>query len=443
MKSIRSQLLIWQIGALVLTGLLISLVTYEMAQTAFNDLRDDSLKQITYSILRHGVVSDDNSDSDDEKDPGQFISQIWGDDGKLQYSSLAPAVGPPPQKNGLNVVLWENEEWHMYTLRNSGLIIQVGNPSSHRQKVFARIIQWMLLPLILLVAGLGGLIWAAVGRALIPLKRVQQEIGRRDAPVLHALETEGLPDEVAPLVGALNDLLGRLDTALSSQRRFIADAAHELRTPLTAIKLRSQLMRQSTDPAEWAASLTQLESGVERASHLIDQLLRMARLEPDIQPQAFAVVQLDELAKKVVAEFSTQADARAIDMGITRSDKVAVRGHPDSLRIMLNNLVDNALRYTPGQGQVDVAVRSEGDQAVLTVADTGPGIPEAEHERVFDRFYRLAQADIPGSGLGLAIVRQVAEAHGGQVTLSAAPEGGLLVTVRLPAVGGESAPPAQ
>jgi len=439
MNSIRRQLLIWQIGALVLTGLLISLVTYEMAQTAFNDLRDDSLQQITYSILRHGVVSVDNTDTDnDEKDPGQFISQIWGDDGKLQYSSLAPAVGPPPQKDGFNVIQWQNEEWHMYTLRDSGLIIQVGNPSSHRQKMFARIIQWMLLPLILLVAGLGGLIWAAVGRALLPLRRVQQEIGRRDAPVLHAIETKGLPEEVAPLVGALNDLLGRLDTVLTSQRRFIADAAHELRTPLTAIKLRSQLMRQSTDPAEWAASLSQLESGVERASHLIDQLLRMARLEPDIQPQAFAEVRLDELAKKVVGEFSAQAEEHKIDLGITRSSHVAVLGHRDSLLIMLNNLVDNALRYTPEGGQVDVAVWQEGDQAMLTVADTGPGIPVAERERVFDRFYRLAQADIPGSGLGLAIVRQVAESHRGQVTLSEAPEGGLLATVCLHAVGGKS-----
>lgn len=434
MKSIRRQLLIWQMGALLLMGLVVSLITYNLALQAFNHLRDDNLTQIAYSIVRHGVVSDTSDDSgDDEKDPGQFISQIWGDNGKLQYSSMSPEVGPPPQKNGLHIVQWDNEEWHLYTLRDAGLIIQVGNPTSHRQKIFAQIIQWMLLPLIVLVAGLGGLIWAAVGRALDPLQQVQREILRRDAPTLHALDTSGLPDEVSPLVAALNDLLGRLDTTLTSQRRFIADAAHELRTPLTAIKLRSQIMRQSAVPAEWNESLAQLESAIERASHLIDQLLRMARLESGVQPQPFEPVRLDELAKRVVAEFSDQADTRQIDLGITHSETVSVRGQADNLRIMLNNLVDNALRYTPKGGQVDIAVNREGPHAELTVADTGPGIPAKERERVFDRFHRLGQADIPGSGLGLAIVRQVVESHGGQVELADAPSGGLLVKIRLPA----------
>lgn len=436
MTSIRRQLLIWQMGALLLTGLLVSLVTYDLALNAFNRLRDDNLEQIAYSIVRHGIVSDDTGEDDDEKDQGQFLSQIWGDDGKLQYSSMAPEVGPPPQKNGLHVIEWQNEDWHLYTLRDGGLVIQVGNPSSHRQKMFTQIIQWMLLPLVLLMSVLGGLIWVAVGRALDPLQKVQREIRQRDAPALHALDTTDLPDEVAPLVSALNELLGRLDAALSSQRRFIADAAHELRTPLTAIKLRSQLMRQSTDPADWAESLTQLESGVERASHLVDQLLRMARLESGVQPSPFEDVRLDELAKRVVGEFSTQADVRGIDLGITQCENVSVWGQRENLRVMLNNLVDNALRYTPSGGQVDIAVKAAGDEVELTVADTGPGIPMSERERVFDRFHRLAQGDIPGSGLGLAIVRQVVDSHGGRIDLADTPTGGLLVTIQLPAVSG-------
>jgi len=432
MNSIRRRLLIWQMGAILLTGLLVSLVTYDLALNAFNELRDDSLRQIAYSIVRHGVVSDNDNGGDDEKDPGQFLSQIWGDDGKLQYSSIAPAVGPPVQKDGLNLIDWNGHEWHLYTLRTSGLIIQVGNPTSHRQRAFTQIIKWLLVPLVLLVSVLGGLIWLAVGRALTPLRRVQQEIGQRDAPTLHAIATHNLPDEIAPLVAALNELLARLDATLTSQRRFIADAAHELRTPLTAIKLRSQIMRQSSKPEEWAESLAQLESGVERASHLIDQLLRMARLESGVQPPPFVDIRLDEMAKQAVAEFSAQADARGIDLGLAHSEAVVIHGQQENLRIMLNNLVDNALRYTPPDGQVDLAVRSVEGQAELTVADTGPGIPEADRERVFDRFHRLVQADVPGSGLGLAIVRQVVESHGGRVELSDGPSGGLLVTVRLP-----------
>ncbi|OYY94329.1 MAG: hypothetical protein B7Y41_08400 [Hydrogenophilales bacterium 28-61-23] len=428
-NTIRGRLLFWQISALMLTGLLVSVITYLLAWDAFNKIRDYGLEQIAYSIVRHGVQYD--SDEDVRNDRGQFVSQIWADDGKLIYSSIDDA-GPPQQTIGLHVIEWEGTEWRVYALKEGGLTIQVATTSANRARRFASIAPWLLLPLTVLVVVLGLLIRAAVGRALLPLEQVRAEIGRRGVMSLHALDARGMPDEVAPLVAALNDLLVRLDQAMVAQRRFIADAAHELRSPLTAVKLQAQIASLANTDAEREAALAQLSGGVDRAAHLIDQLLHMARLEPAARQATFAPVALDTLIKQVVADFSTLAEARDIDLGVGACAALTLTGQNDSLRMMLGNLIDNALRYTPAGGRVDVELALIGDHAELSVSDTGPGIPEPERERVFERFHRLAGPDTPGSGLGLAIVRQVAVLHGGWVKLDTAPAGGLTVRVILP-----------
>ncbi len=429
MNSIRGRLLLWQISALLLTGFLASAITYLLAWDAFNRIRDYGLEQIAYSVVRHGVQYD--NDEEVRNDHGQFVSQIWASDGSLFFSSLND-VGPPRQEPGLHILSWENTEWRVYTLKEGGLTIQVATTSANRARRFATIAPWLLLPMGVLVVVLGLLIRAAVTRALAPLEQVRGEIGQRGVQSLHALDSRSLPDEVAPLVETLNDLLVRLDQALVSQRRFIADAAHELRTPLTAVKLQAQIARRADNEAEREAALTQLSSGVDRAAHLVDQLLGMARLEPAARQAVFAPLALDALVKRTVADVSTLAEARDIDLGVGECAALTLTGQTESLRMMLGNLLDNAVRYTPSGGRVDVELREQGGMAQLSVSDNGPGIPAAERERVFGRFQRLAGAEIPGSGLGLAIVKQVVDLHGGQITLDDAPGGGLRVEVRLP-----------
>lgn len=432
MNSIRRQLLVWQIGALVVTGLLVSLITYYLAWDGFNRVRDYNLEQIAYSILRHGVVNEDGTEDEaGPEDRARFISQIWNARGRLDYAS-DPQIRLPRQADGLHIVRLGSSEWHVYTLRSGGLTIQVAHATAERRAMFAGIATWLLLPLVVLVAMLGLLIRAAVVRALAPLAQVREEIGRRDVASLHALDLHPLPDEIAPLVEALNALLARLDREIAGQRRFIADAAHALRTPLTAIRLQGQLAGQVQQTPEGTAALARLHEGIERTARLVDQLLSLARLEAGQAGEMRAPVRLDELARRVVSELSTLAEARAIDLGLTDCAAVEVVGQEDGLRVMLANLVDNAIRYTPPGGRVDVALRVEDGMAVLSVADTGPGIPAGERQRAFDRFYRLAPAEVPGSGLGLAIVREVAEAHGGRAELAEAPGGGLLARIRLP-----------
>jgi two-component system OmpR family sensor kinase len=438
MNSIRRQLLLWQIGALAFTGLLIALVTYGLAWNGFNQVRDYGLEQIAHSVLRHGVTPDPEAGDADE---GQFVSQIWNHDGTLYYSSN-PAVMLPLQREGLHVLRHGGDEWHLYTVRRGSLFVQVANTTANRAAMFARIMPWLLIPMSVLIALLGSLIWTAVGRALAPLEVIRREIGTRDVPAMHPLETRGLPDEIAPLVAALNELLARLNEALAAQRRFIADAAHELRTPLAAVRLQAQLAGRAEQAADARSALNELLNGVDRASRLVEQLLRAARLEHGARPAALPL-RLDTLCKEVVAEFSAMAEAADIDLGVGECPPLTVSGDADALRAMIGNLVDNALRYIPAGGRVDVRLRiaapdagAAAGTALLTVDDSGPGIPANEREQVFARFYRLPPAPggrtITGSGLGLAIVRDIVRLHRGTATLGESPSGGLRVEVRLP-----------
>lgn len=431
MNSIRRQLLLWQIGALLLTGLLASVVTYSLAWNAFNRVRDYGLEQIAYSVVRHGVEHENEDEAPNDR--GQFVSQIWMADGTLFFSSLND-VGPPMQAPGWHRVRWEDTEWRVFSLREGELTIQVATEAANRASRFAAIAPWLLLPLGGLVVVLTLLIHAAVTRALAPLQQVRDEIGQRGAGSLHALDARSLPEEVAPMVDTLNELLSRLDTALTAQRRFVADAAHELRTPLTAIKLQTQIAQRSLESGDRHKALAELEAGVERASHLVAQLLQMARLEPDGARSLATTVRLDQMMKTVVGAFSAQAESRSLDLGITEAPPMEIIGRADSLRVMLNNLVDNALRYTPRGGRVDLALTQEEGKAIMTVSDNGPGIPVEERERVFERFHRLAGGDIPGSGLGLAIVREVATQHQASVVLDDTPGGGLTVRILFPSM---------
>jgi two-component system OmpR family sensor kinase len=253
---------------------------------------------------------------------------------------------------------------------------------------------------------------------------------------LEPLSDEKLPDEVRPLVGSLNDLLVRLTGALDRERAFMADAAHELRTPLTALHLQLGALTRAGTESERAEAMGKLSEGVQRAIRLVEQMLALARQEPRAEPVPTRFA-LDELGREVVAELVPLADARRIDLGMSEAQSVMVRGERDAVATLIRNLVDNAVRYTPAGGRVDVSVeRSAGmpAQALVRVVDNGPGIAREERARVFDRFYRQPGTRSPGSGLGLAIVKAIATAHGASVELGEAAHGpGLAVTVTFPA----------
>jgi two-component system OmpR family sensor kinase len=290
------------------------------------------------------------------------------------------------------------------------------------------------LPLLLLLPLLGVLVWVVVGRGMDPLRRAALEVSQRSPDALQPIAQNGLPEEVQPLIGSLNGLLGRLSHALEAQRAFVADAAHALRTPVTALQLQIQLLERAQSVDERDAATARLKDGLKRMTHLVEQLLTLARQDPAQQLRVAQDVPLDALASEVLAEQSVLAEAKSIDLGLARAEPLKVSGDRESLRVLLSNLVDNAIRYTPSGGRVDVAVAIEDGRPVLSVEDSGPGIPPHERARVFDRFYRVESSDASGSGLGLAIVRNVAERHGAQIELDSGGGGrGLKVSVRFPA----------
>jgi signal transduction histidine kinase len=248
---------------------------------------------------------------------------------------------------------------------------------------------------------------------------------------LHPIPLASHPPELHLLVSAINDLMARLGSALALQRNFLADAAHELRTPIAALRLQLQLLERASGEAPRAAALGELRAGIARAQHLVEQLLQLSRLGPETPALKRETVDLAELARSTVANFSARADEQGVDLGAVAKGAAIVEGDAQQLSILLNNLVDNAVRHTPAGGRVDVSAGQREGRPCLSVSDSGPGIPAAERERVFDRFYR-SSAHAPastGSGLGLAIVRAVAQRHGADVTLADAPGGGLTVSV--------------
>jgi two-component system OmpR family sensor kinase len=287
--------------------------------------------------------------------------------------------------------------------------------------------------LVELVPIFGLLIWFTVGRGLAPLRVLAAAVARRSAEDLQPLPATSLPSEVKPLVYEINLLLDRVESALDAQRGFIADAAHELRTPITAADLQLQLAERAGTMEEMRAALLPLRGGIARSQRLIEQLLSMARNQPEASALQREDFDLHALLQEVVGELAPLAIKKDIDIELIATGPIVYRGDRNALRVAVANLVDNAIRYTPPEGKVSVSLVQSDASLGIDVTDSGAGISEAERERVFDRFYRgLGHAET-GSGLGLSIVERIVTRHGGTVRLaSATPEGGLKAMIELP-----------
>jgi len=427
LNSIRIRLFLWLTLALAASSIFVGLIAYQLAWDGFNRLRDFALDQAAYTILQHEVDPSPVADQ-----AGQYLSQVWNRDGSLRFSTR-PEIRLPLQPTGRHLIEWLGEEWHVITVMEGERIVQVANTTADRSLMFKEVRLWLWIPLLLLVLFLGALMSGAVGEALVPLDTLRRQIHAQAPAQLQPLPVEEHPVEIAPLVDSINDLLARFDHLLGKQRSFIADAAHEMRTPLTAIKLQAQVMAASTTAADRQLALAALRAGVDRATHLVEQLLQLARFDAASMPAPILhPCHPAQLARQLVIEFSHIAETRGIDLGLGHCDDGAIAADEAGLRILLGNLIDNALRYAGTGSRVDVEVRMGPDRASLWVIDNGPGIPPDGREQVFERFRRLASAGIPGSGLGLAIVREIVELHHGQISLLDTPGGGLSVRVDLP-----------
>jgi two-component system, OmpR family, sensor kinase len=436
-RSIRTRLLAWLLGGVVLTGAAGGWVVYRNALAEADAFFDYHLRQ-TALILRDEPVEYSLAPRIPANDAAyDFVVQVWTLDGIRIYLSRPHSQLPEITTLGFSTVATTEGQWRVYGAQALTKIIQVAQPMRVRKQQAADLALKTLRPFALLLPVLGVLIWIAVGRSLWPLQRLTTLVKTRRDDALDALPAENLPDEVTPLVGALNDLLIRLGAALDRERAFMADAAHELRTPLTALHLQMGALARAANEAERNDAMEKLSAGVQRAIRLVEQMLSFARQEPRAEPGPVRVP-LADVVREVVAELVPFADAKHIDLGISNSESAVVLGDPDALRTLTRNLVDNAVRYTPEGGRVDVSVESAEAASVppivLKVVDSGPGIPPEERSRVLDRFYRRPGTTPPGSGLGMAIVKAIADSHSATLSLESGPDGqGLAVSVRFPA----------
>ena len=433
--SIRRRLLVALLGALLGAGLIAAIATYASARGEMDSLLDEELRQIALSLRDHTQLDLARLQRASDDPELRVLVQIWDPAFARPYSSRA--IDPLPRLNaeGFATLDHEGRSWRVYATPSGKQAIQVAQPTALRAELAARSAGRLLLPVVIVLPFLGLLGWWIVGRGLAPLTEVAKTLSRRDPTSLQPVTVAELPIEVRPLVESLNALLQRLEGSFDTQRRFAVDAAHELRTPLTALTLQIQLAARAQSEDERAISLERMEQGVKRATRLVQQLLTMARLDPESAQKPAVPTDLAILATAVVDELRPLAEQKSIALEVDAPTPAWVLGQEDALRILLTNLIDNAIRYTAPSGRARVSVQPDDTTVQLIVQDNGPGIPPDERERVFDRFYRGRDAAAGGSGLGLAIVRQVADMHGGSVTLSAGNQAsGLQALATFPAV---------
>ncbi len=434
-------------GALSLGAIGLSLVSYAATLDEMNEVFDENLKQVALSVAAaHRATREHSEDGKGltlpiapgraEVDPADLVALSWTQDGRLTFSTDPSAVIPFTRQPGPS--LTRDGLWHVYTVVQSDGIVQGAQRVSARREMAVESATKMFVPLAGFVVLIGALLVYALRRGLRPLDIAAAHVAARTAVSLEPIAGANVPREIHPLVVAINDMMHRLSVAFDNQRQFVADAAHELRTPITAVRLQSQLVRQAKDDSSRSAALDDLELGIARSEHLVEQLLRLSRVDPSAGVRRVEPVDLAELTRSVVGAMSVQAEQRRIDLGAESRGPLWVAADREQLQIMLNNLVGNAIRYGGEGGGVDVVAEEIDGRPVVRVTDDGPGIPKEERSRVFDRFYRGETIDIEtnstGTGLGLAIVEAVARSHDATVELRTAPSGrGLEVRVWFPA----------
>ncbi len=442
MRSIERDLLAWMLGALSLGAVLVVLVTYAITLDELGEVFDADLKNVAEALGTHQRASGQGEPQWPRRqphppnaDPAEILTITWTAGGQRVFSSDPSVAIPFSQVERLDRVRVGHEDWLVYTDVNANGVAQAAQRLSARQLSAAESAAQIVLPMMLLVLGVAAMLVVALRRGLRPLDLAAHDVASRSAASLTPITTDNVPAEILPLVQAINGLMGRLSTTFATQRRFLADAAHELRTPVTALRLQLQLLQRASGEQARAEATEELRAGIDRAQRLIEQLMDVARFGADGERSRRAPVDLGALVRQVVGTMSMKAGQRQLDLGAATEPGVLVDGDAEQLTVLLNNLVGNALRYTPAAGVVDVAATRLGGLPALRVIDSGPGIAVAERERVFGRFYRGTEAratarEPGGCGLGLAIVRAIADLHGAVVSLHDAPSGrGLEVRV--------------
>lgn len=410
MTSLRKHLLVWLVPVFLGAAVIATVCTYYMFGNMVSWFMDSQMRVLADShaeqtpgppalrpLTEHNV------------EKGDPIVQIWDGQGRLLTSSYPALAVPLQPSDGFADVSAGLQRWRVYSVHAPGRAVQSIQNLEFRAHVINKQAFQAGLPIALLIPISAVILWLAIGVGLRRLEAVAKAAAAQDENTIGELPTRDVPSEISPLVTAVNRLLTRLRDAFALQRRFVQDAAHELRTPITAMTLQLENLKACPMDAETAAQVSQFEAGLRRTKRLIEQLLRLARQEAPQRADAASSIELAGFLQEVISDLMPCADHRDIDLGLSIEVHATVRANPHELRSLLHNLVDNALRYTPEHGVVDVRLHADAGEVAVEIVDSGPGIPPDLLPRVFDRFFRIEGSDTEGSGLGLAIAKHAAE----------------------------------
>jgi signal transduction histidine kinase len=428
-RSLKRRLIAWLIGLLTVVGLGAGGVSYWLARNDANALLDEQLRQIASHVGAVRAAPAAPRPESEEARENDFVVQVWDAGGALRSVSRPGFALPRHRATGFSQGFIGHQPWRVYTLNEPGRTVQVSQWIEVRREIAASAAMRAMLSVIVLIPLAWVLVIVAIGRILRPLDAVTKAASQRGAADLDPLPVEALPTELVPLVRAMNELLARLRDAIDAQRDFLSDAAHALRTPLAALQLQLENLSASRDQDDLEARIGEMRRGLGRASRLVGQLLGMAHFEAEAAQDGRVGVALGAIAKDAIAGLIPLAEDRGIDLGMVRDEAAVVMAKPSDIRMLVDNLIDNAVRYTPSGGRVDVGVSQQDGEPAISVVDSGPGIAPELLPRVFDRFFRVAGQDIEGSGIGLSIVKAIAEREGARVELANRREGGLVATV--------------
>jgi two-component system, OmpR family, sensor kinase len=429
LKSLRIRLILLLGVAIMAAAAVQFIASFQAAMQEANKLFDYHMQRMAFALQDGGF---EQAESHSAPSAGEisfdFVIQIWADDGPRVYQSRTYRFLPKQGVLGYSTVTLDNGDWRVYAVQTPLRTIQIAQKlSTRRDRAVSLALHsvWPVIPVSLL---LFVVVWWVVTSALSPLNRIGRDLSQRSMDSLAPVSDKGIPQEVSLLVAELNSLLGRMTRALQSQQRFVADAAHELRSPMTALKLQVQTLARSKDKTGHTQAVGRLLGGVDRASHLVEQLLALAREEPLSREGEATVISLTANVTQAAADVASLASSKYIEFRYGTLAQASILGDAESLRMMIRNLLDNAVRYTPENGLIQIDLVTSGPTVTLTIQDSGPGIAQENRTRVFDRFYRVPGTSPTGSGLGLAIVKAIADRHNARLALSDGALGGLAVT---------------
>lgn len=358
--------------------------------------------------------------------------RIWKNDSLITQSHQAEVFGEFRASPGFSDQKIAGEKWRFFVFldEKTGFNVEIAQKTEVRTELILKILADLFIPLSLFIPILLLIVWFGIAKGFKPMLRISQLVDKRDSNDFTPIQASDVPTEIHPLINAINRLLNRIQSSFERERQFTDNAAHELRTPLAAMKTQTQvLLKKSSDMPECQEGLNNLHASIDRASHMVDQLLSFARLQSE--NIEFEIVDLSMIVEETLKDISPLAVRKNLELEARLEPRLYINGNRNALFIMIRNLVDNAIKFTGKDGNIDISTERSGIDVVLRVSDTGQGIPQNDKDKVFERFYRVKKSSTPGSGLGLSMVKWVCDIHHAEIRLEDNTPTGLIATVTM------------